>query len=73
LLTALREVLTSSLDHRGTTLSDYRTVDGSPGRNQARLDVYGQAGLPCPRCGTPLRSIVLDSRTSTFCPACQRR
>ncbi|HET6952746.1 MAG TPA: bifunctional DNA-formamidopyrimidine glycosylase/DNA-(apurinic or apyrimidinic site) lyase [Acidimicrobiales bacterium] len=73
LLAALRDVLTSSVRYGGTTLSDYRTVDGSPGRNQQRLDVYGQAGLPCPRCGTPLRSMVLDARTSTFCPSCQGR
>src|SRR5262245_62010559 len=73
LLPALREVLTASLRHGGTTLRDYRTVDGSPGRNQTRLAVYGQAGLPCPRCGTPLRSRTLDARTTTWCPVCQPR
>jgi formamidopyrimidine-DNA glycosylase len=73
LLDALREVLTGSLYHGGTTLSSYRNVDGRPGRNQQRLDVYGQAGLPCPRCGTELRSRVLDGRTTTWCPHCQRR
>jgi formamidopyrimidine-DNA glycosylase len=35
--------------------------------------VYGQAGLPCPRCGTDLRSRVLDGRTTTWCPSCQPR
>lgn len=73
LLDALRDVLRGSLHHGGTTLADYRDVAGREGRNQQRLDVYGQAGLPCPRCGTELRSIVLDARTSTFCPSCQRR
>jgi formamidopyrimidine-DNA glycosylase len=73
LLAALRDVLTSSIRHGGTTLTDYRTVEGRPGRNQQRLDVYGQAGLPCPRCGTTLRSTVLDARTTTWCPTCQRR
>jgi formamidopyrimidine-DNA glycosylase len=73
LLAALRDVLTSSIRYGGTTLTDYRTVEGRPGRNQQRLDVYGQAGLPCPRCGTTLRSTVLDARTTTWCPTCQRR
>ena len=73
LLDALRDVLSSSLRYGGTTLSDYRTVNGEPGRNQQRLDVYGQAGLPCPRCGTELRSRTLDGRTATWCPTCQRR
>jgi formamidopyrimidine-DNA glycosylase len=71
LLDAVREVLAGSLHHGGTTLTTYRNVEGLPGRNQQRLDVYGQAGLPCPRCGTELRSRVLDGRTTTWCPTCQ--
>jgi formamidopyrimidine-DNA glycosylase len=71
LLDALREVLAGSLYHGGTTLTTYRNVEGRPGRNQQRLNVYGQAGLPCPRCGTELRSRVLDGRTTTWCPTCQ--
>jgi formamidopyrimidine-DNA glycosylase len=73
LLDAVRAVLTGSLHYGGTTLTTYRNVEGLPGRNQQRLDVYGQAGLPCPRCGTELRSRVLDGRTTTWCPTCQRR
>jgi formamidopyrimidine-DNA glycosylase len=73
LLDGIRAVLTGSLHHGGTTLTNYRNVEGRPGRNQQRLEVYGQAGLPCPRCGTELRSRVLDGRTTTWCPTCQRR
>ena len=71
LLDAVRAVLAGSLHHGGTTLTSYRNVEGRPGRNQQRLNVYGQAGLPCPRCGTELRSRVLDGRTTTWCPTCQ--
>jgi formamidopyrimidine-DNA glycosylase len=71
LLDAVRDVLAGSLHHGGTTLTTYRNVEGRPGRNQQRLNVYGQAGLPCPRCGTELRSRVLDGRTTTWCPTCQ--
>jgi formamidopyrimidine-DNA glycosylase len=39
----------------------------------ASFMVYGHAGEPCPRCGTPLRSVVLGGRTSVFCPQCQVR
>jgi formamidopyrimidine-DNA glycosylase len=73
LLDALRDVLSASIRYGGTTLSDYRTVEGREGRNQQRLEVYGQAGLPCPRCGTELRSRTLDGRTATWCPTCQPR
>jgi formamidopyrimidine-DNA glycosylase len=71
LLDAVRDVLAGSLHHGGTTLTSYRNVEGLPGRNQQRLNVYGQAGLPCPRCGTELRSRVLDGRTTTWCATCQ--
>jgi formamidopyrimidine-DNA glycosylase len=73
LLDALRDVLASSIRYGGTTLTSYRDVEGRSGRNQQRLDVYGQAGLPCPRCGTELRSRTLDARTATWCPTCQPR
>jgi formamidopyrimidine-DNA glycosylase len=71
LLEAVRQVLAGSLHYGGTTLTGYRNAEGLPGRNQQRLNVYGQAGLPCPRCGTELRSRVLDGRTTTWCPTCQ--
>ena len=71
LLDALRAVLAEALDHNGTTLRDFRTVDGTTGSNQHRLDCYGRSGLPCGRCGSTLTSRVLDQRTSTYCPTCQ--
>jgi formamidopyrimidine-DNA glycosylase len=73
LLAAVRAVMRESVHHGGTTLTDYRDVEGRSGRNQQRLDVYGQAGLPCPRCGTELRARTLDARTATWCPTCQPR
>ena len=71
LLDALRAVLAEALEHNGTTLRDFRTVDGTKGSNQHRLDCYGRSGLPCGRCGSILTSRVLDQRTSTYCPTCQ--
>ncbi len=73
LLDAIRTVLRGGIDHGGTTLRDYRDVEGRTGDNQRRLAAYGRAGLPCLRCDTPLRSAVIDARTTSWCPACQRR
>jgi formamidopyrimidine-DNA glycosylase len=69
---ALREVLQAGIDHGGTTLRDYRTPDGELGANQHHLRAYGQAGLPCLRCGRPMRRTVLDGRSTTYCAGCQR-
>jgi formamidopyrimidine-DNA glycosylase len=73
LLVGLRDALELGLANGGTTLRDYRTVSGSPGRNQAALRCYGRAGEPCERCGTTLRRSVIDARSSTWCPTCQPR
>ena len=73
LLPAVRAVLLEGIEHGGTTLRDYRTVDGSPGQNQLRLECYGRSGLPCVRCGTELRRMLLDARATTWCPTCQPR
>jgi formamidopyrimidine-DNA glycosylase len=73
LLAALREVLAQGIDNGGTTLRDYRTVEGGSGANQHHLHAYGRGGRPCDRCGTLLRAAVIDARTSTWCPRCQAR
>ncbi len=70
--TAIREVLEDGIRRKGTTLRDYRTFDGNYGENQHHLRCYGRAGEPCDRCATILRKTVLDARTTTFCPVCQR-
>ena len=69
---AIGEVLRQAIAHRGTTFRDYRTLAGSGGDNLARLDCYGRRGEPCRRCGGELRSRIIDARTTTYCPACQR-
>jgi formamidopyrimidine-DNA glycosylase len=69
---AVREVLASAVEREGTTFRDYVKVDGEPGRNASFLIAYGRAGMPCPRCGSPLKKIVLGGRGTTFCPRCQR-
>lgn len=70
---AIVDVLVEGIEHGGTTLRDYRTVDGGIGANQHRLDCYGRYGHPCHRCGTTLRRSVIDGRGTTHCPVCQRR
>ncbi len=73
LLAALRQVLQAGIDNGGTTLRDYRNVDGGEGMNQHELVAYGRAGQPCLRCETEMVSEQIDARTTTWCPNCQRR
>ena len=69
---AIKQVLVMGIERRGTSFSTYRDSDGSAGENQEFLNVYGREGQPCPRCGTPIRRIVIGQRSSYFCPRDQR-
>ena len=70
---AIREVLAASLEAQGTTLNDYRTVNGEVGAYLEQLAAYGHAEEPCPRCGAPLRRTVVGQRGTVYCARCQRR
>lgn len=66
-------VLEESIARMGTTFSSYRTIWNEPGQYGEELLVYDRAGEPCRNCGTPLRRIVQNGRSTFFCPSCQRR
>ena len=72
LLESLRMVLSQAIEMGGTTLRDYRNLEGE-GSNQNYLHCYGRSGLPCLNCGSVLRSRTIDARSTTWCPTCQRR
>lgn len=72
LAAAIKRVLESGIERRGTSFSTYLDADGAPGTNQEFLNVYGRAALPCPRCGTAVSRIRLGARSSHFCARCQR-
>jgi len=73
LLEAVREVMREALAQGGTSFDAlYVNVNGQSGYFDRSLAAYGQEGLPCPRCGTPIRRIVFMNRSSYFCPRCQR-
>lgn len=72
LYNAIRAVLENAIKHRGSSISDYVDADGARGGFQNLHQVYGKMGAACPRCGTPIRRIVIAQRGTHFCPKCQR-
>jgi formamidopyrimidine-DNA glycosylase len=68
----IKEALRTGIARQGASLRDYSTPDGRRGRMQDRFRVYGRAGRPCPRCGTPIDKIRAGGRGTWYCPSCQR-
>ncbi len=66
-----KRILRKAIEWGGTTVSDYRNVDGSEGRFVQKLKVYGKK--ICPQCRGPIAKAVLGSRNSWYCPHCQGR
>ncbi len=68
---AIRAILAEAVERRGSSIDDYTAPDGD-GAMQERLQVYQRTGEPCPRCGRPVRRIVIGARATHFCSWCQR-
>jgi len=83
LLSSIRETLNRAITFGSTVPLNYAGESGRDGlfyygaspeasaRYHERLQVYDREGLPCFRCGTPIRRIVQAARSTFFCPVCQ--
>jgi formamidopyrimidine-DNA glycosylase len=71
-LQSAHDVMAAALGVGGTSFDRlYVDVNGSSGYFDRSLAVYGQEGLPCPRCGRPIRREAFMNRSSFRCPRCQ--
>lgn len=68
---AVRAILAEAIERRGSSIDDYTAPDGD-GSMQEQLQVYQRTGEPCPRCGRPVKRIVIGARSTHFCSWCQR-
>ncbi len=73
LVTTIKEVLAEAIATGGTTISDFRKVDGSEGAFSRELQVYGRDGEPCAKCRQPIKKLVIGGRSTFYCPQCQKR
>ena len=69
LFEAIVTVLRQSINAGGSTISDYRNINGEAGSMQNRLQMYGKK--MCPVCDTATSQMTIGGRTSVFCPNCQ--
>jgi len=64
------DVLIESISAGGSSISDYRNINGEAGGMQDRLQMYSKK--QCPHCLIPTKQVELGGRNSWFCPSCQR-
>jgi formamidopyrimidine-DNA glycosylase len=68
----IKTILVKAIEQGGTTLKDYKNIDGKPGYFTQQLNVYGRAKLECYICGTLIDSLVIAQRNTFFCKKCQK-
>ena len=56
----------------GSSVAAYRLLDTTRGNYAREHKVYGKAGQMCVNCHKPLEKIIIQSRTTIFCPRCQK-
>ena len=67
----IRAVLTEAIAAGGSSLRDFASPDGELGYFSKQFSVYGREGEPCV-CGGAVKRIVQGSRSTFYCPRCQR-
>lgn len=76
-LTRLADTIVQVLDNAitlgGSTLSDYKTVEGMNGNYQHQAWVYGRTGEECRTCSKKIERMKIGGRSSHYCPTCQTR
>ncbi|TDR23424.1 bifunctional DNA-formamidopyrimidine glycosylase/DNA-(apurinic or apyrimidinic site) lyase [Marinicella litoralis] len=68
----IKGVLQQAIEVGGTTLKDFKNIDGKPGYFKQELQVYGRAGEACYACGKSIKSLIIGQRASCYCPGCQK-
>ena len=72
LANGIQKVLTKALKAGGSTLRDYRQVDGNSGGFQDNFQVYDRTQQKCFTCNNEILKIVQAGRSTFYCPQCQK-
>jgi formamidopyrimidine-DNA glycosylase len=68
---AIKDVLLSGIENRGTTFRDYRDGYNQSGNNQNFLQVYGRTNQTCFICGESIKVMRIGGRGTHYCSQCQ--
>lgn len=74
LVNAIKNILKKAIEAGGTTIVDFKRVDGTEGKFKFALKLYGKAGEYCPRCqeNHKIKRVKIGGRSTFLCPCCQK-
>jgi len=68
---SIKLILRLSVDKGGSSVSDFRGIDGSKGSFQTMTKVYNHEGEKCYKCKGTVHRIKMGSRSCYYCSQCQ--
>lgn len=71
LAATIQQTLELAIAAGGTSINDYRHINGESGCFQVELNVYDRADEPCLACGNSVRKLKQAGRSTFFCGHCQ--
>ncbi|MEX2052404.1 MAG: bifunctional DNA-formamidopyrimidine glycosylase/DNA-(apurinic or apyrimidinic site) lyase [Candidatus Paceibacterota bacterium] len=69
---AIKRIITRATKVGGSSVATYRLIDNSRGNYAREHKVYGKGGKKCVHCNTTLQKTLIQTRTTIFCPDCQK-
>ncbi len=68
----IKLILKKAIQLGGSSVSDYKMVNGESGKYANNHKVYGKHNTPCPICKNNLEKIIISGRSTIFCDFCQK-
>ena len=69
---SVSEVLHKAVRSMGSSIQNYRTPYGEEGTAQNWHKVYGKEGEKCEECGSKIKRIIQNKRSTFYCEKCQK-
>ncbi len=72
ILVSCVKVIKKAILKGGTTIKDYKNIEGKLGYFQTEFKVYDRKGLPCYKCKNLIKKIKQNGRSTYYCYKCQK-
>lgn len=73
LINNIKIILAKAIEKGGSSIRDYKTIDGSSAYFQHEFYVYGREDEDCRKCKSKIKRIIQNQRSSFYCNKCQQK